>query len=1085
MTGVIDGSGGVDRVNLTGINSDINLGIGATAVADLKIADIEVVEANTNRNNTLIAEKSNDNAWEISARNAGKLNDTVSFSGFANLIGGEKSDVFSFINELSDISGFIDGNKGHDSLDLSISNRDAVVRIVSDNTTANNNNIRIKNIEEIAADARKNNQLIASDLDNLWTITATDAGRLSDVTSSSTIVFSNFKHLTGGNQNDTFNFESTGNITGFIDGAGQREQDVVDVSKSVNPNIVITAVGAESGYANIEKFIGNNITSSITGDNRVNNWVVHNNSGTINSSIMFEGFANLIGGNNQDTFLLDNAALSGYIDGSGGNDIFTLAQSSVAGGISGGAGDDVFNITVANGFSGTLDIRGGQGDDRLFIFGGDVNYKATHQQGVLQYTSPANLVYTTNYSDIMEITDSVIADSLAVSGTSASDIFTLQNNKYWLNPTLSVNYLQKQNLIINGAADDQVKIDGTVSIAKTFTVNNASLIGENAGKIIAQNLELIATQDVGSNSDRLKLAVDNIYLKSTKGNVYIDEQDSLTIKEFSTSTTTLFDLLIGGDLLSSTSINYAGQFNANSQYGNIILNNANAFTGNLNLKAVGDISIKNSTAINLDEVRAQNLSVEADGTVTGIGSIIVNGLTSISSGANVTFMHADNDLNSLAIVKANNVFLKDKNSLTLTGVSASGDVSLSAKETVNIASACVNDCAESYGVRAKNLEINTGAGAITVGKNIDVIDNLTFRANGITVNDALSAKNINLNAGAGTLLLSERGNLNGLAGNSIALSGNRIEQRSVIKGNGEISFVAADDIQMANGSLTESLSGNVTYRGKNIALGSIKAVNGSVNLTANGAISDNNGDDINIEANRWNADAIAGIGVGRFGSLGQDAIETDVNILSVRNAGKLQGDTKINILNTDSLIIEQLRNNGDISIANLTGDIILDNTNNEPFNINDSDARTQGGVINAGTNGGILTLSIPNGMVRAENKAVKSNPDIIADIATFDYSENTKFSFGERDRKIVMHIPSFYKQTARTSSIIWYLKKPLDTTDSSTPIKNLMSNDQLIQIEGLSEIDPAIFTNVSNYIHDEVAILMPADQRFDEDEYAE
>ncbi len=84
-----------------------------------------------------------------------------------------------------------------------------------------------------------------------------------------------------------------------------------------------------------------------------------------------------------------------------------------------------------------------------------------------------------------------------------------------------------------------------------------------------------------------------------------------------------------------------------------------------------------------------------------------------------------------------------------------------------------------------------------------------------------------------------------------------------------------------------------------------------------------------------------------------------------------------------------------------------------------------------------------------------------------------------------MHIPSVYKQTAKTSSIIWHIRKPLEIVDSSTPLKNLASNDQLIQIEGLSEIDPAIFTSVRNYLHDEVAILMPADQRFDEDEYAE
>lgn len=86
-----------------------------------------------------------------------------------------------------------------------------------------------------------------------------------------------------------------------------------------------------------------------------------------------------------------------------------------------------------------------------------------------------------------------------------------------------------------------------------------------------------------------------------------------------------------------------------------------------------------------------------------------------------------------------------------------------------------------------------------------------------------------------------------------------------------------------------------------------------------------------------------------------------------------------------------------------------------------------------------------------------------------------------------MHIPDIYNQTARTSSVVWHIRKPNRVVDTSKPLNDLdnMVNDQLIQIEGLNEIDPAIFTGVRNYIHDEVAILMPADQRFDDDEYAE
>ncbi len=39
-----------------------------------------------------------------------------------------------------------------------------------------------------------------------------------------------------------------------------------------------------------------------------------------------------------------------------------------------------------------------------------------------------------------------------------------------------------------------------------------------------------------------------------------------------------------------------------------------------------------------------------------------------------------------------------------------------------------------------------------------------------------------------------------------------------------------------------------------------------------------------------------------------------------------------------------------------------------------------------------------------------------------------------------------------------------------------------MEVEGLEEIDPAIFTEVRNYTYDEVSILMPPDQRYTDDD---
>ena len=353
------------------------------------------------------------------------------------------------------------------------------------------------------------------------------------------------------------------------------------------------------------------------------------------------------------------------------------------------------------------------------------------------------------------------------------------------------------------------------------------------------------------------------------------------------------------------------------------------------------------------------------------------------------------------------------------------------------------------------------------------------------MNDSVTSKQIDFNSGNGKLLLNEGGNLFG--GSSINLTANTVEQRSSIQSNNDIHVTANGDIVMMERAVLESTNGNVGLDSKNLQLATVKAVNGSVTMNIQGAITDGNGSGINVIANRWTADTINGIGSG-LGSLG-DAIETDVNIMSLRNAGRLQPTTassSINIANEDSITIEQLRNNGDISLSVRAGDIILDNSNNDVYDPTITDARYQGGVIN--TNAGLfsqLQLSSGAGMVRAENKANKKDPEIISDIAGFSLNSDL-YDFGERNRRIVMHIPDTYTQRARYSFVVWYAGRPAHMQDASkVPPDSLVSgNDQLIQIEGLSDIDPAIFTNLRNYLHDEIAILLPIDQRFDDEDAA-
>ncbi len=1189
LKGIVDGGGGADTVNLLAIDKAIQVAVDAQTDADINLLNIETINANNNFLNTLKGDF-NGNEWHINAANAGVLNKKINFTGFANLTGSAFADVVVFDNSAATLTGHLDLGDGQDILDLSASDRDITVQLNSSKAALASGVLSVDKIEVIKGDADQSNRLIGDNFTNTWTLDDVNAGRIA-AAETGTITFTQFKHISGGNQDDLFVFEALGRVTGLVDGGGQAIRDNVDLSKSNNANVVITTTGESIGFTNVEKYIGNNVDSTLTAANIINNWSLTGaNRGTLNDAIEFENFGVLKGGNKQDNFVINNATISGNIDSGDGDDTFDIRASAIAGKIKAGAGDDRFTFTIASGAEGTADIDGGEGANRLTVEGGDTDYKVSHQLGRHEYVSTAGSTYSILYSNVLNVFDNVLAKSLSIFGTTTADTFRLLTGRYNINNLSTVNYTNKSNLIVNGTADDQAIVDGTVGIESTVTFNNLRVLAENAGKIQAQSLELVNTGSVGSATARLNTAVNDISLSATNGAVYLNEQDALVFKNFNVSTTELVDIKAGSNLTSAGSLTYSGNLNLESLLGNIDLGNNNSLAGSVSLKAAGNVTLDNLQALSLGDLVAQNAVLSSSTSIKGLGVFSVAGLATLNAGNEISLMHAGNDINQITVARASKLDLFDSNGFTTVGLNVTNDTHLRSSGGIILSTSCTTDCNNTSGINTKNLKVQSDA-AVTVAKNIVAADAINIESQGLTINDSITSKQFTLNALNGKLTLNDSGNLQGQEGTGIELTANNIEQRSKIVSGGTVKVNATGDVTMAdaaviesvngdivltgnnlqlatlnaskgstsvtaqgivanksitsrqislnagNGKITlntdgnllgqegtgielaantieqhskivsggnlkvattgdltmftsaemESLNGNIVIDGNNLQLASLKSVNGSTTTTAKNAIKDGNGSAINIIATRWQADAVNGIGSGLGDAASADAIETNVDVLSVRNAGSLGSaqESNINIANNKALKIEQLANNGDIGISNL-GDIILDNTNNSYFSPTNNDARTQGGVINSGANsvsGGQLLLTITGGMVRAENVADAKNPDIIANIATFKY--NSSFDFGERNRKIVMQIPEVYNQNARLSFVKWYegIKPKVMNDLSKVPSDSIISGrDQLIQIEGLSEIDPAIFTNLRNYVHDEVAILLPVDQRFDDSE---
>lgn len=161
----------------------------------------------------------------------------------------------------------------------------------------------------------------------IWNINTIDTGSLSNFANN--LRFSSIENLIGGTADDTFVFSNNGTISGTIDGGlGINKLDYSLNSSPVTLNL--------AAIDNIERVTGN-ANSTLVGMDTANTWTITgSNSGTVNSTLTFNEFSNLTGGNSDDTFVFNtNDSFSGNINGAAGSLILTGDEINLAGTISG------------------------------------------------------------------------------------------------------------------------------------------------------------------------------------------------------------------------------------------------------------------------------------------------------------------------------------------------------------------------------------------------------------------------------------------------------------------------------------------------------------------------------------------------------------------------------------------------------------------------------------------------------------------------------------------------------------------------------------------------------------------------------
>ena len=109
------------------------------------------------------------------------------------------------------------------------------------------------------------------------------------------------------------------------------------------------------------------------------------------------------------------------------------------------------------------------------------------------------------------------------------------------------------------------------------------------------------------------------------------------------------------------------------------------------------------------------------------------------------------------------------------------------------------------------------------------------------------------------------------------------------------------------------------------------------------------------------------------------------------------------------------------------------------------------------------------------------------------FNMNNTGSVGRLGEPLITDVPNKIEVISATGTYIqFYGQVPPNDFIGDNAYRNRalqaiesLSGQQLIEVESLAEIDPAIFTDVRNYNHSDIALMMPSDQRYSEDDEEE
>ena len=1034
--GTVTGNDGADIFNLNAGQTGTLYGNAGDDTFTILTAYVEA-DINGGADNDLLVARSVINQWDILGEESGELyqqgqNEKVLFSSIESLLGGEAEDKFTIgVNgSITQING--GGGTGVNWLtgrsEANIWNIDAKnggsVNYVADFSAIQNliggseaDDFRLVASGEVSSinGGEGDNRLTARDgVTNTWSISSPNAGSVSNVAG-----FSNIQSIVGGTGVDLITFvDANGYIENLIDGGGGIDSlDILKLTSNIN---ILLRQGLSStlntlNVINVETIQANaNTKNTIVGDNVANTWtisgtnsghVLPTNNAEIGNTTEFFNFANIYGGNNDDTFVMTSAGkITGEIDGGDqqSSDVVDYSQQS--------------NVTVDLGLVKNAEkFRGNNqnitlaGSDQNNIWEITANNSGTLQQGGENKIS---------FSDFNLLKGGTNTDTFNVTG--GGSIGTLINGEM-------VGY-------IDGAAGDDI-LNVTLTGSEQGQINFIGG-GENAGDRIniSGGSESYTTTYSINNNDHAQLD----YLNNDNGNTFtLRYQGSEEIND----TLVAQSLVIAGGANDDAILLATNSFSVNNlapvSYADKNALIVNGGDGSDSINVTGTINMPDKNVF----LSAETLSNTSDGLINA-SSLYLEAIDTAGSDT----ARINTNIENLHIINSSNVYIDELNGINIAELDQADNIYVFA-DSVTDTAALVNDGTLSLNARSGDIVLdadNRLSGLLNLSAfGLIDINNLTSTELG-----SVTANNLTLNS----------------AGDIFGQGAVNVRQNTLFQSPGaDINLRGANDF-----SRLEIISANsASVNDVNTLLLENSQTDVGINIVANG-----------LQANNVSAGALVNLNAGSGHLAGSGLVAPRIELRATTGIGKGQapvttrtdtlfaenGTNQINIDNTGVVTLERLKNTGDIT-----------------FN-NDADIYVKPGSIDAGFNNGTLFLKTETGSFLGSGEANPDNPDITAYAGIFFGLQGT---FGTIKRPLVLNVQDSVLINARSSlNPVFYPNQPRTVDDRSLLQFNAfdalstLSGGQLVELETLAEINPAIFTDVRNYASAEIAIRLPRDQLY-------